>query len=109
MSAVRAEGEPERVVPTALVYIGLDLAPSRSPVGVHAMETVGQDVRALGPEDRHRWEPGPCLECFDVFADRALADFRADLRPGTGHQLLERQRLSGGGLSRPLRRQSSLR
>ena len=104
MRSVGAEGEPESVVPVPLVYVGLDLASTSLLVGPHPVETVREHVRALAAEDDHRWEPCPFAERVEVLADDVLADFRADLRPGVGHQLLECHRLSGRGLPGPFRR-----
>ena len=56
VSAVGAEGEPERVLTSAVIHIGRDLGTPSLPVGENAVVTVGEHFRAVGTENNHRRE-----------------------------------------------------
>ena len=79
VSAVGAQGEPQRVVPIAVIDIGLDLRAAGLAVGDDAMESIGEHVDAVGAKDDDGGKPGPVRKSIAILDDDVLINSRPDL------------------------------
>ena len=105
VSAVGAEGEPECVVPSAVIHIGRDLGTTRLPVGENAVVTVGEYFRAGGTENNHRRELSAGGQRLHVLVDDVVVNGRADLSSGIGYETVQREDLTDRAAVRRIGRQ----
>ena len=105
VSAVGAEGEPERVLTTAVIHIGRDLGTPSLPVGEDAVETVGEHFRAVGTENNHRRELSAVRQRLHVLVDDVVVNGRADLSSRIGYETVQREDLTDRAADRRIGRQ----
>ena len=108
VSAVGAEGEPERVLTSAVIHIGRDLGTTSLAVGEDAVEAVGEQLRAVGAENDDRRKLGAVGQRLGVLDDDVVVNGRADLSSGIGDETVQRKDLTHRdtrrGIGRPARR-----
>ena len=105
VSAVGAEGEPERVLTSAVIHIGRDLETPSLPVGEDAVVTVGEHFRAVGTENNHRRELSAGGQRLHVLVDDVVVNGRADLSSGIGYETVQREDLTDRAADRRIGRQ----
>ena len=105
VSAVGAEGEPERVLTSAVIHIGRDLGTTSLPVGENALKTVGEHFRAVGAENNDRRELSAVGQRLHVLVDDVVVNGRADLSSRIGYETVQREDLTDRAADRRIRRQ----
>ena len=105
VSAVGAEGEPERVLTSAVIHIGRDLGTTSLPVGENAVKTVGEHFRAVGAENNDRRELSAVGQRLHVLVDDVVVNGRADLSSRIGYETVQREDLTDRAADRRIRRQ----
>ena len=105
VSAVGAEGEPERGLTSAVIHVGGDLGTPSLPIGGDAVVTVGEQVHAVGPENDDRRELSAVDQHLHVLVDDRVVDVRADLSARIGDERVKREDLAERRADRGIRRQ----
>jgi len=91
---IGAESEPERGFARALMDVGLDVQPASLAVGGNPVETVREQLRAVGAEDHDGRKERAVGQSLDVLIDDIVVDTRADLSACIGHETVQREDLA---------------
>ena len=105
VSAIGAEGEPERVLTSAVIHISPGLGTPSLPIGGDAVVTVGEQVHAVDPENDERWKLSAVEQRLHVLVDDRVVDVRADLSARIGDERVKRDNLTKRSADRGITRQ----
>ena len=105
VSAVGAEGEPERVLTSAVINIGPGLRTPSLPIGGNAVVTVGEQVHAVDLENDERRKLSAVEQRLHVLVDDRVVDVRADLSARIGDERVKRDNLTKRSADRGITRQ----
>ena len=71
---VGAKGEPQRVLAGAVINVRLNLGATRLAIGKHPMETIREQVGAVGAKHHNRWKLRTVGDGGNVLGDDVVVD-----------------------------------
>ena len=100
VSAVGAKREPKRVITSAVIDIGRDLRTTNLAISKDAVETVGEEIGAVGAKGDDRRELSAVSQSLNVVEHDLVVDGRTNLSAGISDETVQRENFTHGNTRR---------